>query len=208
MASSRGKIARSASLVLVGLLAGAILMEPVGAHLGSFKHLKKKHFLRTKRAKSIQLPAQAAFLEGNATFDTGNSFDSGIILPDSGGSFAWNFMLPRFFKLGATPRVRVYWLTTNTSGCTFNLTPNFMSVARPGLVAFGANSSVSPPQTIAVGATAGKVSLTQFTIGPIVTGRQLKAGDSITLEFIRDTGSPGDTCANPPIRIHGADVRW
>ena len=60
MANSPDTKWRSVALVLVGLLAGQILMGAAGAHMTSFKHLKRKHFFTKSQAHARFLTATEA----------------------------------------------------------------------------------------------------------------------------------------------------
>jgi len=43
-------IVRSAAVLVVGMLAGSVMLTPVGAHIKNFNHLKTKHFYTKKAA--------------------------------------------------------------------------------------------------------------------------------------------------------------
>lgn len=45
-------VARSLAVLVVGMLAGSVMLTPVGAHITTFNHLKTKHFYTKKAADS------------------------------------------------------------------------------------------------------------------------------------------------------------
>jgi hypothetical protein len=50
--SKRRRIGQWVAVLLVGMLAGSVMLTPVGAHIKNFNHLKKKHFYTKKAANS------------------------------------------------------------------------------------------------------------------------------------------------------------
>lgn len=71
----RMKFGRWATVLVVGMLAGSIMLTPVGAHITTFNHLKTKHFY-TKQA------AEARFIdgaEGNAAFVNSDEPAGGVL---------------------------------------------------------------------------------------------------------------------------------
>jgi hypothetical protein len=46
------RLGRAGALVLIGALAGSVMLTPVGAHITTFNHLKNKHFYTKKAANA------------------------------------------------------------------------------------------------------------------------------------------------------------
>lgn len=46
----KSSLARLVAVLIVGILAGSVMLTPVGAHISSFNHLKAKHFFTKKAA--------------------------------------------------------------------------------------------------------------------------------------------------------------
>jgi hypothetical protein len=71
-------------VLLTGMLAGTVLITPVGAHIGSFNHLKTKHFYTKKAADQRfvdngELQTQLANLPGPKIY-AANVNASGVML--------------------------------------------------------------------------------------------------------------------------------
>jgi hypothetical protein len=64
----RGRLARLVAVLIVGILAGSVMLTPVGAHISSFKHLTTKHFFTKKAADARFINVgEAAASATNAT---------------------------------------------------------------------------------------------------------------------------------------------
>lgn len=48
--AKRRWVARSVAVLVVGMMAGSVMLTPVGAHITTFNHLKTKHFFTKKAA--------------------------------------------------------------------------------------------------------------------------------------------------------------
>ncbi len=48
--SRQRKIGQGVAILIAGMLAGSVMLTPVGAHISSFNHLVKKHFYTKKSA--------------------------------------------------------------------------------------------------------------------------------------------------------------
>lgn len=65
------RVGRSVAVLLVGMLAGSLMLTPVGAHIGSFSHLTAKHFFTKKAADArfVNVGEAAASATKAATAD-------------------------------------------------------------------------------------------------------------------------------------------
>lgn len=80
--SSNKKIGQWLAVLLTGMLAGSVMLTPVGAHISTFNHLKAKHFYTKKAADArfiTPAAADALFLtpaEGDARYAQASSASS------------------------------------------------------------------------------------------------------------------------------------
>ena len=67
----KGRLAGFVAVLIVGILAGSVMLTPVGAHISSFKHLTTKHFFTKKAADARFINVgEAAASATNATSAT------------------------------------------------------------------------------------------------------------------------------------------
>jgi hypothetical protein len=78
------RIGQWLAVLVTGMLAGSVIITPVGAHISTFNHLKAKHFYTKKAADAkfyAKADADAKFLddtEGNASFINSNELETKI----------------------------------------------------------------------------------------------------------------------------------
>ena len=83
-------VARSVAVLVVGMLAGSVMLTPVGAHITTFNHLKTKHFYTKKAANNkfyAKADADAKFLdsgEGNTAFVNANELETKVTTSTTG----------------------------------------------------------------------------------------------------------------------------
>jgi len=151
-----------------------------------------------------------AFLgTGTASFSSGFGRFSGIVLPDNGvPQFSWNFTVPADHVVGNPILVGITWHTSAATPCNWVLSPNFISVARPGIAHIqgaSASTGLSPLDGSSVlAANATDVSAAKYYIITSPDGvTQLQPLDIITFGLFRSAGSPQDTCTSDA-RVQGA----
>jgi hypothetical protein len=98
----RVQIGRWIATLLAGMLAGSVILTPVGAHITSFNHLKTKHFYSKKAAddrfvnvgeaaSSAETAASAATAANADKVDGKNASDlvaAGVFVQNVGGNLA------------------------------------------------------------------------------------------------------------------------
>ena len=72
------QVARFVFVLIVGILAGSVMLAPVGAHITSFSHLTAKHFFTKKAADSrfINVGEKAASATSATNADNADKLDS------------------------------------------------------------------------------------------------------------------------------------
>ena len=158
----------------------------------------------------ISIDPYGALLDGG-TFSTGFGPNAGMHLPNSGTpDFAYGFTIPPGYSPGTTLYVRLVW-NTASSGCSFVLAPNFISIARSGrthIMGSSASSGLYGVGGDILSSPGVNVSaLKYYSISSPESGTQLQAGDSIIFGLYRSAGSASDTCAGDLI-IQGVRIDY
>ena len=162
--------------------------------------------------KFLTLNPYSAYLEGSAGFADGFGPNAGLYLPKANSSlFSMGFVLPPNYTTGGQIALGIMWHTRSVK-CDIMLSPNSISVARPGsthLIGDTATSGIEAASGSNTATATSEPFWTQEKFYRITdpTGGRLQAGDNIIFSLYRPDSSSLDTCDEAMI-IQGVYVRY